>query len=104
LRKIEQIVREEMDAKGGQEMLMPVGQPAELWQETGRWDEYGDYMFRLKDRHGRDFCLGPTHEELITALMRAQVRSYRQLPPPLYPIPHKHRDGPRPRLGLVHGR
>ena len=104
LRKIEQIVREEMDAKGGQEMLMPVVQPAELWQETGRWDEYGDYMFRLKDRHGRDFCLGPTHEELITALMRAEVRSYRQLPLRLYQIANKYRDEPRPRFGLMRGR
>jgi len=75
LRKIETIVRQEMDAKGGQELLMPIIQPAEMWQETGRWDVYGDEMFRLKDRHNRDFCLGPTHEEMITTLVRSDVRS-----------------------------
>lgn len=104
LRKIEQIVREEMDAKGGQELLMPIVQPAEIWRESGRWDEYGDEMFRLKDRHGRDFCLGPTHEELITALVRAEVKSYRQLPLQLYQIANKYRDEVRPRFGVMRGR
>lgn len=104
LRKIEAIVREEMDAKGGQELLMPIIQPAEMWKETGRWNVYGDEMFRLKDRHGRDFCLGPTHEEMITTLVRADVRSYRQLPLRLYQIQNKYRDEIRPRFGLMRGR
>ncbi len=104
LRKIMQIVREEMDAKGGQELLMSIVQPAELWRETGRWEEYGEEMFRLKDRHGREFCLGPTHEELITALVRADVRSYRQLPLLLYQIANKYRDEIRPRFGVMRGR
>jgi len=104
LRKIEQIVREEMDAKGGQELLMPIVQPAEIWRESGRWDEYGEEMFRLKDRNGREFCLGPTHEELITTLVRAEVRSYRQLPLLLYQIANKYRDEVRPRFGLLRGR
>lgn len=104
LRKIEQIVREEMDVKGGQEILMPIVQPAELWQQTGRWDVYGDEMFRLKDRHQRDFCLGPTHEELVTTLVKADVRSYRQLPLMVYQIQNKYRDEIRPRFGLVRGR
>lgn len=80
LKKISQIVREEMDAKGGQELMMPIIQPAEMWRETGRWEVYGEEMVRLKDRHDRDFCLGPTHEEMITTLLRQDVRSYRQLP------------------------
>ena len=104
LRKIETIVREEMDAKGGQELLMPVIQPAEMWQETGRWDVYGDEMFRLRDRHNRNFCLGPTHEEMITSLVRSDVRSYRQLPLMLYQIQNKYRDEIRPRFGLMRGR
>lgn len=104
LRKIEAIVREEMDAAGGQELAMPIVQPAELWHETGRWDVYGDEMFRLKDRHGRDFCLGPTHEEMITTLVRSDVRSYRQLPLMLYQIQNKYRDEIRPRFGLMRGR
>ena len=104
LRKIETIVRQEMDAKGGQELLMPIIQPAEMWQETGRWDVYGDEMFRLKDRHNRDFCLGPTHEEMITTLVRSDVRSYRQLPLKLYQIQNKYRDERRPRFGLMRGR
>lgn len=104
LRKIEAIVREEMDAKGGQELLMPIIQPAELWKETGRWDVYGDEMFRLKDRHSRDFCLGPTHEEMITTVIRDEVRSYRQLPILLYQIQNKYRDEIRPRFGLMRGR
>jgi prolyl-tRNA synthetase len=104
LRKIESIVRQEMDAKGGQELLMPIMQPAEMWQETGRWNVYGDEMFRLKDRHNRDFCLGPTHEEMITTLVRSDVRSYRQLPLKLYQIQNKYRDERRPRFGLMRGR
>ena len=104
LRKIMDIVREEMDAKGGQELLMSIVQPAELWRETGRWDEYGEEMFRLKDRHGREFCLGPTHEELITALVRSEVKSYRQLPLLLYQIANKYRDEIRPRFGVMRGR
>src|SRR6266540_2542673 len=86
LKKITQIVREEMDTKGGQELMLPIMQPAEIWRETGRWDVYGDEMFRLKDRHGREFCLGPTHEEIITTLVKGDVRSYRQLPLMLYQI------------------
>ncbi len=104
LRKIEQIVREEMDAIGSQEMLMPAMQPAELWLESGRWDVYGPELMRLKDRHGRDFCLGPTHEELITSLVRHDVRSYRELPLSLYQIQVKFRDEIRPRFGLLRGR
>jgi prolyl-tRNA synthetase len=104
LRKIEQIVREEMDAKGGLELAMPMMQPAEMWKETGRWDVYGDEMFRLKDRHGRDFCLGPTHEEMITTLIKSDVRSYRQLPLLLYQMQNKYRDEIRPRFGLMRGR
>lgn len=104
LKKIEAIVREEMDAADGQELAMPIIQPAELWHETGRWDVYGDEMFRLKDRHGRDFCLGPTHEEMITTLVRSDVRSYRQLPLMLYQIQNKYRDEIRPRFGLMRGR
>lgn len=104
LRKIEQIVREEMDAKGGQEIAMPIVQPAEIWQQTGRWDVYGDEMFRLKDRHQRDFCLGPTHEEMVTTLVKSDVRSYRQLPLLVYQIQNKYRDEIRPRFGLMRGR
>lgn len=104
LRKIEAIVREEMDAAGGQEILMPILQPAEIWKETGRWEVYGEEMFRLKDRHGRDFCLGPTHEELVTTLVRDEVRSYKQLPLLLYQIQNKYRDEIRPRFGLMRGR
>ena len=104
LHKIEQIVREEMDAIGSQEMLMPAVQPAELWQESGRWDVYGPELMRLKDRHGREFCLGPTHEELITSLVRNEVRSYRELPLSLYQIQVKFRDEVRPRFGLLRGR
>ena len=104
LHKIERIVREEMDAIGSQEMLMPAVQPAELWQESGRWDVYGPELMRLKDRHGREFCLGPTHEELITSLVRNEVRSYRELPLSLYQIQVKFRDEVRPRFGLLRGR
>lgn len=104
LQKIEKIVREEMDAKGGQEVLLPIMQPAELWKETGRWDVYGAEMFRLKDRHEREFCLGPTHEEIVTDLVRSEVRSYKQLPLLLYQIQNKYRDERRPRFGLLRGR
>lgn len=104
LRKIENIVREEMDAKGSQELLMPIVQPAEIWQESGRWDVYGAEMFRLQDRHNRDFCLGPTHEEMVTTLIRGDVRSYRQLPLSVYQIQNKYRDERRPRFGLMRGR
>ena len=104
VRKIEQIVREEMDRAGGQELMLPIVQPAELWQQTGRWDVYGPEMFRLQDRHGRRFCLGPTHEEIITDLVRAEVRSYKQLPLLLYQIQNKYRDERRPRFGLMRGR
>ncbi|NLP43053.1 MAG: proline--tRNA ligase [Peptococcaceae bacterium] len=104
IKKIEQIVREEMDAKGGQEVMLPIVQPAELWKETGRWEVYGPEMFRLKDRHGREFCLGPTHEEIITDLVKGEVRSYKQLPLLLYQIQNKYRDERRPRFGLMRGR
>ncbi|ADY56546.1 Prolyl-tRNA synthetase [Syntrophobotulus glycolicus DSM 8271] len=104
LRKIEQIIREEMNAKGGQELLLPIVQPSELWKETKRWDIYGPEMFRLKDRHDREFCLGPTHEEVITDLVRGEVRSYKQLPLLLYQIQNKYRDERRPRFGLMRGR
>ena len=104
LHKIEEIVREEMDAIGSQEVLMPVVQPAELWHESGRWDVYGPELARFKDRHGRDFCLGPTHEEIVTSLVRDEVRSYRELPLSLYQIQVKFRDEVRPRFGLLRGR
>jgi prolyl-tRNA synthetase len=104
IRKIEQIIREEMNRAGAQELLMPIASPAELWRETGRWDFYGKELFRLKDRHERDFCLGPTHEEVITDLIRREVRSYRQLPLNCYQIQTKFRDEIRPRFGLMRGR
>ena len=104
LKKIEAIVREEMDASGGQEIAMPILQPSEIWKETGRWTVYGEEMFRLNDRHDREFCLGPTHEELVTALVRDEVRSYKQLPLQLYQIQNKYRDEIRPRFGLMRGR
>jgi prolyl-tRNA synthetase len=104
LRKIETIVREEMNRAGAQEVLMPIASPAELWRETGRWDFYGKELFRFKDRHERDFCLGPTHEEVITDLIRREVRSYRQLPLNCYQIQTKFRDEIRPRFGLMRGR
>ena len=93
-----------MDAKGSQELLMPIVQPAEIWQESGRWDVYGAEMFRLQDRHNRCFCLGPTHEEMVTTLIRGDVRSYRQLPLSVYQIKNKYRDERRPRFGLMRGR
>ena len=104
LRKIEQIIREEMVPTGAQEIMMPVLQPSEIWQESGRWPAYGAEMFKLKDRHGRDFCLGPTHEELVTTLVRDDLRSYRQLPVTLYQIQSKFRDEKRPRFGLMRSR
>jgi prolyl-tRNA synthetase len=104
IRKIEQIIREELNKSSAQEVLMPIASPAELWQETGRWDFYGKELFRLKDRHERDFCLGPTHEEVITDLVRREVRSYRQLPANFYQIQTKFRDEIRPRFGLMRGR
>ncbi len=104
LKKIMNIVREEMDRAGGQEVMMPIIQPAELWQESGRWDVYGDEMFRLSDRHNRKFALGPTHEELITSLVDQDVHSYRDLPLMLYQIQNKYRDEIRPRFGLMRGR
>jgi prolyl-tRNA synthetase len=104
LMKIMQIIREEMNAAGGQEILLPIVQPAELWHATGRWADYGDEMFRLKDRHGREFCLGPTHEEIITSLVQGEVSSYRQLPLLLYQIQNKYRDEIRPRFGIMRGR
>lgn len=104
IRKIEQIVREEMDAKGAQEILMSAIQPAELWQESGRWYAYGPEMFRLKDRNERDFCLGPTHEEIFTDIIRSEISSHKQLPVNLYQIQTKYRDEKRPRFGLMRSR
>lgn len=101
MRKIEQIIREEIDAIGGQEVTMPVVHPAEIWQETGRWYQIGDEMARLKDRGGRDMVLGMTHEEIVTDLARREIRSYRQLPALVYQIQTKFRDEPRPRAGLI---
>ena len=104
LRKVEAIVREEMNAAGSLEVLMPLFQPAELWQESGRWEEYGPELLRVKDRHGREFCAGPTHEEVITDLARNELNSYKQLPINLYQIQTKFRDEIRPRFGLMRGR
>ena len=104
LKKVENIVREEMDAAGAQEMLMPFVQPEELWQESGRWNVYGKELMRLKDRHGRGMCLGPTHEEVITSVAREGIKSYKQLPVNLYQIQSKFRDEVRPRYGLLRGR
>ncbi|MBE3595434.1 MAG: proline--tRNA ligase [Hydrogenibacillus sp.] len=104
LKKAMQIIREEMDAIDGQEITMPALQPAELWQATGRWDDYGPLMMKLTDRHGRMFALGPTHEEVITALVRDEVKSYKRLPLILYQIQTKYRDEYRPRFGLLRGR
>ena len=104
IRKIEQIIREEMDAAGGQEIMMPILQPSELWEESGRWGAYGAEMIRVKDRHDREFCMGPTHEEMITALVRDELRSYKQLPVLLYQIQDKFRDERRPRFGIMRSR
>ncbi|MGE4299355.1 MAG: proline--tRNA ligase [Desulfovibrionaceae bacterium] len=104
LNKVANIVREEMDAAGALEILMPTVQPGDLWQETGRWDFYGKELLRFKDRKDRDYCLGPTHEEVITDLLRHEIRSYRQLPVNLYQVQTKFRDEIRPRFGLMRGR
>ena len=104
LRKVEGIVREEMDRTGANELLMPAVQPAELWQETGRWALFGPQMLKIKDRHEREFCFGPTHEEVITDLVRREVKSYRQLPLNLYQIQTKFRDEIRPRFGVMRAR
>ncbi|SDL69983.1 prolyl-tRNA synthetase [Modicisalibacter muralis] len=104
LRKIERIVREEMNRAGAQEVLMPAVQPAELWQESGRWEQYGPELLRLKDRHQRDYCVGPTHEEVITDLVRREVSSYKQLPANFYQVQTKFRDEIRPRFGVMRSR
>ena len=104
LRKAETIVREEMDLAGALEVLMPSVQPAELWQESGRWEQYGPELLRMHDRHNREFCYGPTHEEVITDLVRKQVRSYKELPLNLYQIQTKFRDEIRPRFGIMRSR
>ncbi|MDH4562184.1 proline--tRNA ligase [Pseudomonas sp. BN411] len=104
LRKVEAVVREEMNAAGALEVLMPAVQPAELWQESGRWQQYGPELLRLKDRHERDFCVGPTHEEVITDMARNELNSYKQLPLNFYQIQTKFRDEIRPRFGLMRGR
>src|SRR4051794_28636174 len=104
LRKVERVVREEMDRSGAVELLMPAVQPAELWQESGRWDKFGPQMLRIKDRHERDFCFGPTHEEVVTDIARKDIRSYRQLPVNFYQIQTKFRDEVRPRFGVMRAR
>ena len=104
LRKIETIVREEMDSSGAQEVLMPMVQPKELWEETNRWEKMGPELLRIQDRHKRDFCLGPTHEEVITDLIRNNVKSYKELPLNIYQIQTKFRDEVRPRYGVMRGR
>lgn len=104
LRKVERIVREEMDRSGAQEVLMPAVQPAELWQESGRWEQYGGELLRINDRHGRDFCFGPTHEEVITDLIRNELKSYKELPANFYQIQTKFRDERRPRFGVMRAR
>ena len=104
LRKVEQVVREEMDAAGALELLMPALQPAELWRESGRWDQFGPELIRLKDRHEREFCLGPTHEEVITDLVRSEIKSYKQVPVNFYQIQTKFRDEIRPRFGVMRAR
>ena len=104
LRKVENIVRDEMEKVGGLEVLMPGVQPAELWQESGRWEEYGPELLRLNDRHNREFCLGPTHEEIITDLARRELASYKQLPSTWYQIQTKFRDAIRPRFGVMRSR
>ena len=104
LKKIEQITREEMDAAGCQELLMPTLQPADLWRESGRYDDYGKEMLRIRDRHDRDMVYGPTNEELITDIFRHTVKSYRDLPKNLYHVQWKFRDEVRPRFGIMRGR
>ncbi len=104
LRNVERIVREEMNRAGGQELLMPMVQPSEFWQKSGRWEKYGPELLRFKDRHGHESCLGPTHEEVICDLMSRELRSYKQLPMNLYQVQNKFRDEIRPRFGLMRGR
>lgn len=104
IRKVEYIVREEMNAIGSQEILMPITQPAEIWKQSERWDVYGEEMFKLNDRHGHEYCLGPTHEELVTVLAKMDTSSYKQLPVSLYQIQNKYRDEKRPRFGLMRSR
>ena len=104
LKKVENIVREEMDRAGYLEMLMPAVQPAELWRETGRWDDFGDQLLKIQDRAGRDYVFGPTHEEVITDLARNEIRSYKQLPITFYQIQTKFRDEIRPRFGVMRAR
>ena len=104
IRKVEDIVREEMNAIGSQEILMPITQPAEIWKQSERWDVYGEEMFKLNDRHGHEYCLGPTHEELVTVLAKMDTSSYKQLPVSLYQIQNKYRDEKRPRFGLMRSR
>jgi len=104
LRKVENIIREELNNVGAQEVLMPATQPSELWKESGRWDQYGPELLRIKDRHGREFCFGPTHEEVITDMVRNELRSYKQLPANFYQIQTKFRDEIRPRFGIMRSR
>ena len=101
IRKVEHIIREELNAAGAQEVLLPAVQPSALWEESGRWDKYGDLLLKFKDRRGNWFCFGPTHEEVITDLVRRDIRSYRELPMNLYQIQTKFRDEFRPRFGLM---
>lgn len=103
-RKVEAIIRQEMNCAGAQELLMPYVQPADIWKETGRWETIGKELLRFQDRHGRDFCLGPTHEEVMTELVRAEIKSYKELPQTFYQIQLKFRDEVRPRFGLMRGR
>ena len=104
LLKIEAIIRDEMEGIGAQEMLTPILTDAELWHQSGRWDAYGPELMRIRDRHGHEYALGPTHEETYTDLVRGELRSYKQLPVPLYHIQDKFRDELRPRFGLMRGR
>ena len=104
LQKINNIIREEMNESGCQELMMPIMQPAELWEESGRWYVYGDELIRFKDRHNRDYCLSPTHEEVITTIVKKEVSSYKELPLNLYQIQNKYRDERRPRFGLMRSR
>ncbi len=104
LQRVTAIVREEMNRAGAQEILMPMVQPGDLWEESGRWKKYGPELLRFRDRHDRDYCLGPTHEEVVTDIARRELQSYRQLPVNLYQIQTKFRDEIRPRFGLMRGR
>ena len=104
LNKVENVVREEMEKIGAHEMMMPALEPSELWKETGRWDTFGSELMRLNDRHNREFALGATHEEVITSLVRHEVKSYKQLPLTVFQIQNKFRDEARPRFGLLRGR